>query len=144
MQTLPMLTITKIFHFEAAHRITDYRGACRHLHGHSYKLEVSISVDEMGEGDMLMDFKDLKELVNESVIRPWDHALLLKDNEGNHADFDQLVGKIYWMKTEPTAERMVLWIANKLAKGLPAPVQLTGLKLYETAGSLAEWNNIRL
>jgi len=139
-----MLTITKIFHFEAAHRITDYRGACRHLHGHSYKLEVSISVDEMGEGDMLMDFKDLKDLVNESVIRPLDHALLLKDNEGNHADFDQLVGKIYWMKTEPTAERMVIWIANNLAKGLPAPVQLTGLKLYETAGSLAEWNNIRL
>jgi len=69
---------------------------------------------------------------------------LLKDNEVNHQDFDQLEGKIYWLKTEPTAERMVMWIADQLAKGLPGPVQLTGLKLYETGGSYARWDNVRL
>jgi len=139
-----MLTITKIFNFEAAHRITDYKGDCRHLHGHSYKLEVSVSINDMGVRDMLMDFKDLKEMVKKTVVQLWDHALILKDNEANHRDFDQIEGKIYWMLTEPTAERMVMWIADRLAIELPDPLQLTCIKLYETAGSYAQWDNIRL
>lgn len=136
-----MLSITKIFHFESAHRISDYEGACQHLHGHSYKLEVSISGKQISKGDMLMDFKFLKSLVNSLVIEPWDHALLLKDNRANRANFDQLNDKIYWLKTEPTAERMVLWIVNKLSSNLPDELILSRIKLYETESSYAEWED---
>jgi len=136
-----MLSITKIFHFESAHRISDYKGACQHLHGHSYKLEVSISGKQIGKGDMLMDFKFLKSIVNSLVIEPWDHALLLKDNRTNRAAFDQLKDKIYWMKNEPTAERMILWIADRLSSNLPDELILSRIKLYETDSSYAEWED---
>lgn len=136
-----MLSITKTFHFEAAHRITDYDGACRLLHGHSYKLEVSISGNLIGDSDMLLDFKDLKSLVTSLVMDPWDHALLLKNNVVNHSDFDHLNDKIYWMEEEPTAERMVLWIAEKLSNSLSEDLTLSKLKLYETENSYAEWHN---
>jgi len=134
-----MLSITKIFHFESAHRISDYEGTCQHLHGHSYKLEVSISGKQIGKGDMLMDFKILKSLVNSLVIEPWDHALILKDNGANRSDFDHMKDKIYWMQSEPTAERMVLWIVEKLSSNLPDELVLSRLKLYETDSSYAEW-----
>ncbi|HSJ67192.1 MAG TPA: 6-carboxytetrahydropterin synthase QueD [Anditalea sp.] len=137
-----MLSITKIFHFESAHRISDYDGACQQLHGHSYKLEVSISGNEIGRGDMLLDFKFLKSLVNSLVIETWDHALLLKDNGANRKDFSGLTDKICWMKTEPTAERMVLWIADKLSSNLPNELILSRLKLYETESSYAEWEDL--
>ncbi|KEO75820.1 6-carboxytetrahydropterin synthase QueD [Anditalea andensis] len=137
-----MLSITKSFHFEAAHRISDYDGACQYLHGHSYKLEVTISGKEMVKGDMLMDFKILKSLVNKIAIEPWDHALILKDNEINHSEFDHLNGKTYWMETEPTAERMVLHLSEQLAGLLPQGFSVRRVKLYETDSCFAEYENI--
>ena len=134
-----MLSITKIFTFEAAHRISDYQGACSNLHGHSYVLHVTVSGEEL-ENDMLVDFKVLKKILKEEIIQVLDHALVLKDTEKNRQDFAGVNQKIFWMPHEPTAERMLLWMKDGVIPLLPPNVQLTSLLLYETATCYATWS----
>ncbi|AFL84575.1 queuosine biosynthesis protein QueD [Belliella baltica DSM 15883] len=135
-----MLSITKIFTFEAAHRISDHDGACSQLHGHSYSLHVTVSGDDLKK-DMLLDFKDLKKIVQEEVIEVFDHALLLKESEKNLIDFEKIGQKIFWMPYEPTAERILLWMKDRIAPQLPSHVKLEGLTLYETATCYARWKD---
>ena len=137
-----MITLTKKFEFEAAHRISNYDGLCREIHGHTYKLEVTIFGPIDPVTDMILDFKSIKNLIKTSVIEQFDHALLLKDNEEKRNFFKDYSGKNTWMKTEPTAERMVQGMANTLQRLIPSPAQLDSLLLYETSNSFASWEDI--
>ncbi len=134
-----MLSITKLFSFEAAHRISNYQGACSQVHGHSYKLQITISAEMPGENDMVLDFKILKELVQSHILALLDHSLMLKDNAENRQFFLNYPGKIYWMDSEPTAERMLLDISRKLEPVLPGHVNLEEIVLFETETSFAKW-----
>lgn len=124
---MPKVYVTKEFNFEAAHHLINYDGACANVHGHSYKLQVTISgninlEDQKYASDcMVMDFKDLKKLVNSYIIDSHDHSDLndLYDN--------------------PTAEVMVVTMFNNLSKVLPKDVCLESMKLWETATSYAEY-----
>lgn len=134
-----MLSITKLFSFEAAHRISNYQGACSQVHGHSYKLQITISAEMPGENDMVLDFKILKELVQSHILALLDHSLMLKDNAENRQFFINYPGKIYWMDSEPTAERMLLDISRKLEPVLPGHVNLEEIVMFETETSFAKW-----
>lgn len=134
-----MLSITKLFSFEAAHRISNYQGACSQVHGHSYKLQVTVSAEMPGDNDMILDFKVLKDLVQNHVLSLWDHSLMLKENAENRQFFLNYPGKIYWMESEPTAERMILHISRKLDPFLPEHVNLEEIVLVETDTSFAKW-----
>lgn len=134
-----MLSITKLFSFEAAHRISNYQGACSQVHGHSYKLQITISAEMPGENDMVLDFKILKELVQSHILALLDHSLMLKDNTENRQFFLNYPGKIYWMDSEPTAERMLLDISRRLEPVLPGHVNLEEIVLFETETSFAKW-----
>lgn len=131
-----MISITRIFEFEASHHLPQHLGACRNLHGHSYKLEVTVTgvphkktkyheiaeleVDD-DEYGMVMDFKNLKNIVTK-VIGKYDHCYL-NDYFPN-----------------PTAETMVESIAHDIIAGLPKEVTLVSCKLWETSNSYAEYN----
>lgn len=122
-----MITVTKIFGFEACHKLPHYEGACHNLHGHSYKLEVTVSGDikenvEDPKCGMIIDFKDLKKIVNEVAVDKYDHAYL--------NDFFP----------NPTAEIMVAKIGKDIIEKLPKSVTLVSCKLWETATSYAEFN----
>lgn len=69
------VSVTKIFTFDSAHRLDDYIGKCANLHGHTYKLEVTIKgrTDHRG---IVVDFGDIKSIVNEKIIGPYDHRFL--------------------------------------------------------------------
>lgn len=114
------LSATKIFKFEAAHMLPNHDGKCRKLHGHNYKLEVTVSGSRATEGPergMIIDFSNLKKIVNE-YLDNWDHAYL--------NDFMQ----------NPTAENMVvLLLDNCKAQQLP----VSRIKLWETDDSFVEW-----
>ncbi len=121
-----MITVTKIFTFEASHFLPHYDGACNRLHGHSYKLEVT--VEGRVETDtsnpkcgMILDFKDLKAIVNEVAVGKYDHSLL-NDYFSN-----------------PTAEIMVKKIGTDIFTKLPKDKRLVSCKLWETATSYAEF-----
>ena len=122
-----MVTVTKIFMFEASHHLPYYEGACHNLHGHSYKLEVTVhgavetNINSPKCG-MIIDFKDLKDIVNEKVISWYDHS--------NLNDFYE----------NPTAEIMVKDIGVKLYEELLLKdLVLTSCKLWETTTSYAEY-----
>ena len=123
-----MQEIRKTFRFEAAHRLPSHQGACQRLHGHSYKLEVGITggvqrSESSADWGMIMDFGDLKRIVNEEVLDVHDH---------------QDLNKIY---PNPTAENMVREIAVAIQSRLPAGRYLTIVKLWETESSHAIWRS---
>jgi 6-pyruvoyltetrahydropterin/6-carboxytetrahydropterin synthase len=106
------MIVTKVFTFEAAHKLEGYDGKCANLHGHRYKLEVSVKGD-VGADGMVMDFKEIKKIVQEMVISKLDHGYL---ND---------VIKV------PTAENIVIWVWDRLKDKL----NLHELKLWETENS---------
>lgn len=70
-----MYRIKVAAHFDAAHYLRDYRGPCTRMHGHTWRVEAVVVGGELGEGQLLMDFHDLKSLLQE-VIAPFDHRCL--------------------------------------------------------------------
>lgn len=121
-----MITVTKVFMFEASHNLPHYVGACHNLHGHSYKLEVTVGgIVETNTNNpkcgMIIDFKDLKEIVKEVAVDKYDHSYL--------NDFFE----------NPTAEIMVTQIAKDIMKKLPNNTILVSCKLWETTTSYAEY-----
>lgn len=127
-----MREIGKIFRFEAAHFLPKHNGVCQHLHGHSYKLEVRVSgkvnIDrERSDFGMIMDFKDLKNIIKDVVMDTHDHAYL---------------NDIY---PNPTAEIMVRVIALAIKEEInliystSSPIELRMVKLWETEDSYAIW-----
>lgn len=132
-----MLSITKIFHFEAAHAISNHPGRCRNIHGHSYALHISVRAEKLNALNMVMDFSDLKKLVQDKILSDYDHALILKLNSPLAIGIADT--KMLWMDQEPTAEYMVLDFKKRLELSLPSEVRLSRIRLYETRSNYAEW-----
>ena len=140
------LRLTKQFTFEMAHALPLYPGKCHNIHGHSYKLQVTIEGTEepsLGAGSgMVMDFSSLKKIVEEHIVSPFDHALALPLPEGNTAPPADSLGnfsaKIIWLPFQPTSENLLLHFAQQLSGKLPAGTRLHSIKLYETENSCAE------
>ncbi len=84
----PAISITRRLEFDSGHRIPNHDGQCRHLHGHRYAIEVTLTgevADHPGKADdgMVLDFGDIKKLTNQYVVDLWDHAFLVaKEDEG--------------------------------------------------------------
>ncbi len=141
-----MIQVTKIFRFEMAHAITGYDGPCKHIHGHSYVLHVTATEKNGNDNYMLapgfvIDFKDLKSIVNKSVIDQLDHKLVLSEAFlVRHPQAKQFENLVVW-EMEPSAENMLVYISREIQKNLPENVLLTYLKIYETNNSYAEWIN---
>lgn len=139
-----MISLTKIFRFETAHAIYGYDGPCAHIHGHSYELHVSVRAHQPTEGylkgqGILIDFKELKILVHENVIRLLDHKLILsKEYLANTANQFSSEG-LFVFEAEPTAENILLFIRNQLLPIVPSHIRLSSLRLWETRDSYAEW-----
>lgn len=136
-----MISITKKIEFEAAHRLSNYHGSCSEIHGHTYKLAATVEGMIDPETDMIYDFKTFKNLLQVSVLDRFDHALILKENSENRRIFSSYTGKITWMESEPTAERMIEWMAKKITTLLPSTIELVELQLHETSGSFTTWKN---
>ncbi|MFP3861273.1 MAG: 6-pyruvoyl trahydropterin synthase family protein [Bacteroidales bacterium] len=141
------IRVTKEFNFEIAHALWNYNGNCKNLHGHSYRLFVTVSgipiQDENNpKNGMVIDFGDLKEIVNQEVVKPLDHAVILNTkaiSSINLGQIEQLFDKKYIVNFQPTCENLVVDFAEKISKRLPEGVKLFSLKLHETASSFAEW-----
>lgn len=139
-----MLSLSKIFHFEMAHAIYGYSGACKDIHGHSYELHVSVCSDEEDTNyipapGLLIDFKDIKKLVTELIVNKMDHHLLLSQDFLNNNKTISAAENLVIFEAEPTAENLIVYIRNMIKQNLPKHIRLTHLKLYETKDSYAEW-----
>ncbi len=114
--------VCKSFSFDAAHYLPNYEGKCKNLHGHTWKLEVGVSGYAGGTTGMVIDFGELKEVVNREVISRLDHTLL---NE---------------RVDNPTCENLLGWIWKALTLWFPheGGIKLERLRLWETPDSYAE------
>lgn len=129
-----------------AHALPGYDGACRHIHGHSFRLEVCVIGEPLQQNGhpkdgMVMDFKTLKTIVNEAFIKVYDHALVLPDTTSSEVvDALQLhFGNVITLPFQPTCENMIAICVDTLRPKMPSGVQLWSVKLSETASSFAEW-----
>lgn len=140
------LRVTKIFDFETAHALWGYDGKCSNIHGHSYKLTVSISGtiikdDSAVKNGMIIDFSDLKVIVNQAVVDEFDHALLVNGNtpHAKYAEVESGFSKIILCDYQPTCENMLVEMVKRLIPELPNGIELKYAKLQETDNSFAEW-----
>ena len=108
--------IAKEFTFDAAHKLLKYNGPCANLHGHTYKLQVTLSGPVLKNG-MVFDFVALKKIVTEKVISKLDHKFINK------------------IIKQSTAENIVIWIWKQLKKDLP----LYEIMLWETPTSFVNY-----
>ena len=143
---MAILHLTRVFNFDMAHVLLNYHGKCKNIHGHTYRLEVTVrgtpsNDDASPKKGMLIDFSDYKILIDKNIITVWDHALMI------HQDTEPVLlnelkknyEKIIVVPFQPTTENMICELASSIKKILPADLQLFSLRLYETEKSYAEW-----
>ena len=141
---MSLIRITKEFIFEMAHALYGYDGPCKNIHGHSYQLSVTLKGKPIEDktnpkAGMVIDFSDLKKLVNEEIIQPFDHALLLNKTTPKKQYKELQEQKLILVDFQPTCENMLIYIAKKLKSVLPKEAILHHLLLRETSTSFAEW-----
>lgn len=144
---MAVIRLTKEFSFEAAHALDGYDGPCREIHGHSYRLFVTVkgcpsACDDDPKCGMVMDFGVLKRIVADEIVSRLDHAFVLRRGAANDALCAALEGRfsnIVRVDYQPTCENMLEDFARRIAARLPQGVALHALRLHETATSYAEW-----
>ena len=135
-----------MYDFEMAHVLKDYDGPCRNIHGHSYKLFVTvtgtpITDDNSPKKGMVMDFKDLKAIVKTHIVERFDHALVI-NSETDPAMIDSMkqhMENVIEVDYQPTSENLLADFASIIKSYLPRNVELHNLRLWETATSYSEW-----
>lgn len=143
------MRITRRLEFDAGHRIPDHRSHCRHLHGHRYALEVTLSGDVIQQrGDtrdgMVMDFAEVKELARAHVVERWDHAFLV--SSGDRAVVSFLASlpdhKTVVLDEVPTAENLALIAFRALdpvyQNRYGNNLRLERVRIYETPNCWAD------
>ncbi len=142
------IRLTKEFGFELAHALYGHDGLCKNIHGHSYKLFVTVIGEPISDNNspkygMVMDFSDLKKIVKEEVVDRLDHALMVNDDTSQVNIQEALSGivslRIVNVNYQTTCENMVQDFAKRIKGRLPNGVSLHSIKLNETATSFAEW-----
>ena len=139
--------ITKQFSFETGHALYGYDGKCRNVHGHSYKLSVTVIGTPISQNDnvkfgMVIDFGDLKKIVKSEIVDVFDHATVFNKNTPHVELANELSSRghnVLLVDYQPTSEMMVIDFAQKIKKHLPENIKLFSLKLQETDSSFAEW-----
>ncbi|WP_396632842.1 6-pyruvoyl trahydropterin synthase family protein [Maribacter sp. R86514] len=141
------IRITKQFNFETGHALYGYDGKCRNVHGHSYKLSVTVIGSPITDTShvklgMVIDFGDLKKIVKEDIVDVFDHATVFNKNTPHVELAKELTDRghnVILADYQPTSENMVIDFAAKIKSRLPENISLFSLKLQETDTSFAEW-----
>jgi len=144
---MPKIRLTKEFRWEMAHALWNYDGLCKNIHGHSYILHVTVSGEPISDTSspklgMVMDFGDLKKIVNKVIVGIMDHSLVISDKSEHKPllELDEMFERRHITPYQPTCENMIADFAGRIIPLLPTGVILHSLRLYETATSWAEWH----
>lgn len=144
---MPKIRITKQFNFETGHALYGYDGKCRNVHGHSYKLAVTVIGTPIEDSanvkyGMVIDFSDLKKIVMEEIVEIFDHSTVFNQNTPHvelAKELEERGHHVILVDYQPTSENMVIDFAGKIKSRLPEGIELYALRLQETESSYAEW-----
>ena len=143
------ISITRRLEFDSGHRIPNHDGQCRHLHGHRYAIEVTLTGEVanhpgMADDGMVLDFGDIKRLTNQYVVEPWDHAFLVaKEDEKLVAFLASMPNhKTVIMEHVPTVENLAsaafAILQPVFNKAFGGRLELSAVRLYETPNCWAD------
>lgn len=132
------MKIAKEFHWEMGHRLPEHFGLCKNIHGHSYKMVVSVE-GEMNEQQMIIDYYDLEKIISPIIIE-LDHSFMVNKNDLLVLDFlNQINSKKVVVDFDATVENICLFLLNKItAAGLPKNIKAISIRVYETQFDYAE------
>jgi 6-pyruvoyltetrahydropterin/6-carboxytetrahydropterin synthase len=147
------ISITRRLEFDSGHRIPNHDGQCRHLHGHRYAIEVTLTgevADHPGKADdgMVLDFGDIKRLTNQYVVEPWDHAFLVAKEDEKLVSFLASLPnhKTVIMEHVPTVENLATTAFAILQpvfnKAFGGRLELSAVRLYETPNCWADVHHL--
>jgi 6-pyruvoyltetrahydropterin/6-carboxytetrahydropterin synthase len=127
-----------------AHALTNYDGKCKYIHGHSYLLKITVAGQPVRDENnpklgMVIDFGDLKKIVDGNIIERFDHSLVLSEKAKLADDLKHEYQKVEIVNYQPTCENLIIHFVKILKQALPENVSLHHLQLSETATSCAEW-----
>ena len=143
------MLITRRIEFDAGHRIPNHASQCRHLHGHRYAIEITLSgeiirTEGSSEEGMVMDFSEVKRIANAVIVDHWDHAFLVYRGDRAVVDFlASLPGhKTVLLPVVPTAENLAAEAFRLLDAAYLDTygnlLRLRQVRLYETPNNWAD------
>lgn len=137
-----MITVTKTVKFDAAHVLTNHQGLCKNLHGHTYRVDVSVSQSADDPRDMVIDFKDLKSIAANVICGRFDHAFIYNTTSTGECEIAEVVAR-HGMRTvalpfRSTAENLARYFFSELKSSIPG---LSSVRVWETADSCAEYRS---
>lgn len=131
-----MYNITKAFHFSYGHRLMDYDGKCRFLHGHNGVLEVDIQSENLDHRGMVMDFSDLSGIIKKWLNAHIDHKMILAKGDPLVNPLQEIGEPLYLVEENPTAENLARHIYQQTrALG----IAVSEVRLWETPSSCATY-----
>ncbi len=132
------MKIAKEFRWEMGHRLLCHAGKCYNLHGHSYRMQVEVTSDDLING-MIMDYYDLKKTV-EPLVDELDHSFMINSKDEKLLDsVEKLKTKKVVVDFETTAENICNYVLSKIKEaGLPEHIKEVKVKIFETSTSYAE------
>jgi 6-pyruvoyltetrahydropterin/6-carboxytetrahydropterin synthase len=140
------IRVTKEFSFEMAHALWNYDGPCRNVHGHSYRLFVTVAGTPVSDiknpkNGMVIDFTELSRIIRKEIVDVFDHSVVINNKyDGDQLKLlHQMFGNIIVVDYQPTCENLIVDFAGRIRSYIPGGMELHNLRLYETARSYAEW-----
>ena len=135
-----MTTVSKTVKFDAAHILSNHKGLCKNLHGHTYRVDVSAAMADDDHGDMVIDFKDLKGIAVETICDVFDHSFIYNTESPAEREIAAVLEK-HGMRVAPlpfrsTAENLARHFYEMLLPRVPG---LASVRVWETADSCAEF-----
>ena len=134
-----MMKIAKEFNWEMGHRLKNHNGACRNLHGHSYKMRVELE-GEIAENSMIMDYSELSQIIKK-IVEPFDHSFLVEKSDDITLSFLQQNNfKCVVVPFVSTAENLSVFFANEIKKEITQYENIKNLtvRVCETTDVFAE------
>ncbi|MBI4064594.1 MAG: 6-carboxytetrahydropterin synthase [Elusimicrobia bacterium] len=129
--------VTKLITFSYGHRLLNYDGPCRNLHGHNGKIEIILERPGLDARGMVIDFSEIRQKIKKWVDDNWDHRLILNAKDPGLKELRKLDPAVVPIEANPTAENLARFLFEKTKK-LGFPVK--EIKIWETESSWASYS----
>jgi 6-pyruvoyltetrahydropterin/6-carboxytetrahydropterin synthase len=134
-----MYLVTKRIDFCYGHRLLDYDGVCKHLHGHNAMVEVDVRAEALDDRNMVVDFSDIKRVVKAWIDRELDHKLILRHDDPLVPALQAAGEPIYLLDSNPTIERIAKLIFDKSRE---QGLNVSAVRVWETPTSMTEYREV--
>lgn len=131
-----MYKVTKELSFCYGHRLLDYEGKCRHLHGHNARVEIELAAEALDQTGMVLDFGDMERIIQTWLDKELDHKMILRKDDPLLKPLQEAEEPCYALEVNPTAEALAKLIFDyAVSQGL----SVTAVKFWESPTSFATY-----